>query len=55
MEYGGDEVVMVTETREMMTMENVAVNGSGMMILSRMKIHSKWLSQRERCLKTRSK
>jgi hypothetical protein len=32
---------MVTEVSEMMTIENAAVNGSGMMTVSKMKMHLK--------------
>jgi len=35
---------MITETREMMTIGNTAVNGSGMMTMSKMKVHSKMVT-----------
>jgi hypothetical protein len=42
--WSGGEVVMVTKTSEMMTMENVVVNGSGMMTMSKMKAQVKMVT-----------
>jgi hypothetical protein len=39
--WSGGEVVMVTEASEMMTMEKVVVNWSGMMTVLKMKVQSK--------------